>query len=72
MKCNGQNKIQHLPGTDDDNRTWCNSDSPGLGGGVLMGERRDEMIGKILHTRAAQVIWRILHEVSLKFVKEVE
>ena len=36
MKCDGNNKIQHLPGTDDDNRTWCNSDSHGLGGGVLM------------------------------------
>ena len=36
MKCDGNNKIQHLPGTDDGNRTWRNCDSSPMGGGVLM------------------------------------
>ena len=37
-----------------------------------MGKRYDEMIGKILRTRTAQLIWRLVHAVSLKFVKEVK
>ena len=37
-----------------------------------MGKRGDEMIGSILHTRMAQLLWKLVHEVSTKFVKEVE
>ena len=37
-----------------------------------MGVRGDEMIGTVLHTRTAQFLWRILHAVFTKFVKEVE
>lgn len=37
-----------------------------------MGKRYDEMIGKILRTRTLQLIWRLVHAVSLKFIKEAE
>ena len=37
-----------------------------------MGKRRDEMIGSILHTRMAQLLWRLIHAVSTKFFTEAE
>ena len=37
-----------------------------------MGEKGNEMIGLMLHTRVARLVWKLVHEVSTKFVKEVE
>ena len=37
-----------------------------------MGRRGDEMIGSILHTRMAQLLWRLIHAVSTKFFMEAE
>ena len=37
-----------------------------------MGKRGDEMIGSMLHTRIAQLLWRLIHAVSTKFFMEAE
>ncbi len=37
-----------------------------------MGVRGDEMVGLMLRTRVALLLWRIIHQVSTKFVEEVE